>query len=122
MGILAPPEVMGQVQAGRIRLIGVTTLEPSPLVPGVPTVASTVPGFNVIYWVGLAAPSGVPDAIVQRVSAALTEVLALPEVKARMTDLGGAAATGETAAFAALLAGERVTWREAVAASGVRVE
>ncbi len=63
-----------QVKAGRVNLIGVTTPQPHPAFPGVPTIASVAPGLNVDIWVGFFAPLGTPPAVVRRLNAELNEV------------------------------------------------
>ncbi len=71
LGFLARPEAEPHVQSGRVRLIGVSSPQPSPLVPGVAPIAATVPGFQAEYWAGLMAPAGVPQPIVTRMHAAV---------------------------------------------------
>jgi tripartite-type tricarboxylate transporter receptor subunit TctC len=66
--------VAPQVKAGRVRLVGVTTAQPHPAFPGVPTMASAVPGLSIDIWVGFFAPLGTPPAVVQRLNAELNEV------------------------------------------------
>jgi tripartite-type tricarboxylate transporter receptor subunit TctC len=63
-----------QVKAGRARLIAVTSLQPHPAFPGVPTMASVVPGFSAQLWVGFFAPAGTPPAIVQQLNRELTDI------------------------------------------------
>jgi tripartite-type tricarboxylate transporter receptor subunit TctC len=117
-----PPETAPHVQSGRVRVLAVATPQPSPLAPGLPTIASTVPGVHVEYWSGLMAPVATPDAIVARVNRETQAVLAMPEVAARLAALGSAPAPGSVEDFARLLAAERAQFREAVAAAGIRVQ
>jgi tripartite-type tricarboxylate transporter receptor subunit TctC len=66
--------VASQVKAGRVRLVAVTTPQPHPAFPGVPTMASAVPGLSIDIWVGFFAPAGTPPAVVQRLNRELNEV------------------------------------------------
>lgn len=66
--------VASQVQAGRARLVAVTTPQPQAAFPGVPTMASVAPGLSLDIWVGFFAPLGTPSAVVQRLNAELNEV------------------------------------------------
>ena len=117
-----PPESVPHVQSGRIRALAVATLEPNPLAPGLPTIASTVPGVRVEYWSGLMAPAATPDAIVNRVNRETQAILAMPEVRERLTALGSAPAPGSPEDFARMLTAERAQFREAVTAAGIRVQ
>jgi tripartite-type tricarboxylate transporter receptor subunit TctC len=63
-----------QVKAGRARLVAVTTAQPHPSFPGVPTMASAAPGFAIDNWVGIFAPAGTPPAVIQRLNRELNEV------------------------------------------------
>ena len=77
-----------QIKGGRIRALAVTNPAPWPALPGVPTVAETVPGYEVRSWTGLAAPKGTPADIVDRLNAEARRALALPEIKSRFEELG----------------------------------
>lgn len=117
-----PPEAAPHVQSGRIRRLAVATLQPTPLVPDLPTIASTVPGIRIEYWSGLMAPAATPDAVVRRLNEETQAVLALPEMRQRLADLGSAPAFGSPEDFANLLAAERAQFRDAVAAARIRIE
>jgi len=66
--------VVPQVKAGRVRLVAVTSAQPHPAFPGVPTMASVAPGLSIDIWVGFFAPLGTPPAVVQRLNRELNEV------------------------------------------------
>ena len=78
-----------QVEAGRLRALGVTSTQPVPLLPGIVTVASTVPGYEVTSWTGIAAPKGLPPAVAQRLHAAMVAALADPDVRRKLESTGG---------------------------------
>jgi tripartite-type tricarboxylate transporter receptor subunit TctC len=81
--------VQGQVQAGKMRAIGVTSPKRFPTVPEIPTLAETgLPGYDVTSWYGLAFPSGTPAPIVERTNKALRELLATDTVRAQIVKVG----------------------------------
>lgn len=87
------------IKSGRLRALGVASLQPSALVPGVPTVAATVPGFEAISSQGLLAPANTPAAIVNRLNRELLRVLNRPELKERFLNAGMEIAGGTAEAF-----------------------
>ena len=99
--------ILPHVQSGRLRALAVTGPKPTPLVPGVPTVAeSGVPGFNMTSWWGMFGPAGLPQPIVARLNTELTRILKLPEVQKTFATLGVDAATSTPEELAALIKSE----------------
>ena len=99
--------VLPHVQAGRLRALAVTGPKPTPLVPGVPTVAeSGVPGFNMTSWWGMFGPAGIPQPIVTQLNTELVRILKLPEVSKTFATLGVDAATSTPEELAALVKSE----------------
>ncbi len=87
-GFMVPGVAMPQVKAGKVKVLGITSLEESPVLPGLPTVASQgFPGFESISWDALFVPAGTPDDIVQKLNKNVLEVLALPKVQEQMATL-----------------------------------
>ena len=78
----------GQVDAGRIRLLGVAAAKPSPLVPGVRPIGDVVPGFEIDAWFGLLAPAQTPATVVQKIAAAVNQALEMPEVREQLLAIG----------------------------------
>lgn len=87
------------VRAGKLRVLGVTSLGRSRVVPEVPTVAETLPGLELIGWYGVVAPRRTPAAVVNRLSSAIDETLRAPEVKERLVADGSETVGGTPAAF-----------------------
>ena len=117
------PSALPHVQGGRLRAIAITSAQRSPLLPDVPTVAeSGYPGFDVQSWFGLAAPAGTPHPVIERLNAALDKVMAAPEVRQRLRDLGATPEAGTPEQMRALVAAEIKRWREVVKASGAKAE
>lgn len=83
-----PPQVEN-IKSGRVRALGVTTLQRSPALPQVPTLAEAgVPGYNIPFWVGIYAPSATPKPIVDKLSAAVAKAVHDPAAAARFKDTG----------------------------------
>ena len=80
--------IMGQLKAGTLRAIAVTSRQRSPLVPEVPTVAETLPGFAAETWFGLVAPAGTPHDVIAKLNAAALRALASDDAKKRYAELG----------------------------------
>ncbi|MDB5382154.1 MAG: Tripartite-type tricarboxylate transporter, receptor component TctC [Rhodospirillales bacterium] len=94
---------MAQVREGRVRALGVTSAEASPLAPEIPPIGATVRGFELIVWFGLSAPAATPPAIVARANEALNKALALPEMRERLGRLGFTPQGGTPAVFETFL-------------------
>ena len=77
-----------QIKAGKLRALGVTMARPSPLLPGVPPIAETLPGIDVAGWSGLFAPAGTPKEIVQLVAKHVIEIVSQPEMRAKLGTVG----------------------------------
>ena len=83
------PLVIGAIQSGRLRAIGVASAKRQALLPDVPTMQeSGVPGFEVNSWYGVCAPAGVPAPLLDKINADLHAVLRIPEIEQRLSDLG----------------------------------
>jgi tripartite-type tricarboxylate transporter receptor subunit TctC len=101
-------ESSGHIKSGRLRALAVTGPNRSPILPDVPTLAeSALPGFNSSSWIGILAPSGTPQAIVEKIAADVREVMSIPEVRQQFIDQGAVPAGGTPAAFQALIDNDR---------------
>lgn len=119
--IASSPAVMTQVRAGKARAIAVTSLKPTPLVPGLPAIAeSGVPGFTYENWWGLFAPAGTPANIVSTLNDAVNKVLVSPDMKKLLDREGAAAAPMTVAELADLLPREIARYRKAAQAAGLQ--
>ena len=116
------PTALAQVRAGNLRALGVTSSERWPTLPDVPTVGETLPGFKGTSWQGLFAPAGVPDPILEKLSAEVRKILHDPDVVKQFLELGTRAGGNTRAEFAAFVASETLHWAEMVKASGAHVD
>ncbi|MDR6860227.1 tripartite tricarboxylate transporter substrate binding protein [Variovorax guangxiensis] len=112
-----------QIKAGRLKALGITSLQRSPLLPDVPTVAEQgYPGFEVLGWYGLFAPAGTPPAVLERLSQDFTAVLRSDKMRATLESQGGPAIASTPAQFAALIRSEITRWKKVVEQAGVKPE
>jgi tripartite-type tricarboxylate transporter receptor subunit TctC len=116
------PSSIGHIKGGRLRALAVTTLEPDPALPGVPTVAATVPGYEATAWFGMGAPKGTPRDVVMKLNAEVNRALADPKMKERLAELGGRTIPGTPEDFGRVMAEETARWEKVVKASGAKVE
>jgi tripartite-type tricarboxylate transporter receptor subunit TctC len=108
------PAAIGFVQQGRIRALAVTSRKRAPQVPNVPAVAETLPGFENLGWFGLVAPAGTPQAVLDKVHADMTKVLASADVEKRFYELGMAPAGNTPAEFARAMKEESARWAKVI--------
>jgi len=121
--LASSPGVMSQVKAGRARAIAVSSAEPTPLIPGVPSIAqSGVPGFAYENWWGLLAPARTPGNIVSTINAAVNRVLVSPEMKQLLDREGAAADPMSVAQLADLLPKEIALYRKMAQTAGMKPE
>ena len=83
----AGTQSLAHVKAGALRLLAVTEARRSPLLPDVPTVAETLPGYEMAVWYGAFGPAGMARDVVARLNAEISRILFLPDVKTRMDAL-----------------------------------
>ena len=115
-------EVLQQVRGDKLRALGITTAKRSPLLPDVPTIAETLPGYEVRLWNGLFAPAKTPPEIVDRINRATVDALRSSEVKTKIAEQGSEPVGNTPAEFTAFIADELVKWRRLVEISGATVQ
>jgi len=113
---------IGHIRSGQLRALAVTTLKRSDALPGIPTVAETVPGFEASSWFGIAAPKGTPAEIVEILNRETNAGLADPTIKARLDDMGGMALAGSPADFGKLITDETEKWGKVIRDAGIKAE
>nr|WP_280189618.1 tripartite tricarboxylate transporter substrate binding protein [Delftia sp. PS-11]KAJ8745391.1 tripartite tricarboxylate transporter substrate binding protein [Delftia sp. PS-11] len=110
------------IRAGKLKALAVTSLEPSPLLPGVPALSRTFPGFAIDTWWGLVAPAGTPRPVLDKLNKAFTQALAAPETRARFELLMAEPVASAPADFDKFMAAERAKYQPVVKASGAKVD
>jgi tripartite-type tricarboxylate transporter receptor subunit TctC len=117
------PPAIGHINGGRIKALGVTTLERTPMLPGVPTLDEAgLKGFETVAWFGLLAPAGTPKAIVDKVHAEVAHAVQAPDVRERIVALGGEPVANRPEAFAAIVRADIAKWRKVVAQAGLKAD
>ena len=110
------------VQKGTLHALAVTNAKPSPVAPGLPTVAETLPGFEALQWFGILMPAGTPPDIVAKLNAETVKILRLPEVRERFQAMGIEIAGNSPEQFAAFMRSETAKWGKIVKASGAKID
>ena len=108
------------VRSGRLRGIGVTSAQRSPIAPDVPTIAEAVPGYEVVVSYFLLAPAGTPQEIISTLNSDAVKALKQPDVVERLARDGAAPVANSPAETGRFIADEIVKWGKAVKASGAR--
>jgi tripartite-type tricarboxylate transporter receptor subunit TctC len=116
------PSAIGHVRSGNLRALAVTTLTRSQALPDLPTIAETVPGYEAYSWFSIMVPAGTPTPVVQRINRDTNTVLALPEIRERLLELGATPAGGTPEACARFLDSEIEKWGKVVHAAHVTIE
>ena len=111
------------IKAGRLRALAVTTTQPSPLAPGLPTLSSSgVPGYESTSPLAIFAPAKTPHAIVTKLNEAIVAALETPEIKERLFSQGLEARGGSPEKLAALVRSEMAKWGKLIKDAGIRGE
>jgi tripartite-type tricarboxylate transporter receptor subunit TctC len=116
------PSIMPHVRSGKARIIAVNTPQRTSLLPDVPTVAETVPGFDVQVSIGLLAPAGTPEPVVGLLNRQIAQILSLPDVAARLQSLGIDRIAGTPEQFARVIRTAIDHYAALVRQTGARVE
>jgi tripartite-type tricarboxylate transporter receptor subunit TctC len=114
------PVTMPLIQAGRLRAIAVTSSKRSPVLPDVPTVAQTLPGYESLAWYGFIGPRGTPPPIVARLNAEIEKALKQPDLIAAMSRQGAEPTYKNAKSFGDYIEAELARWGAAVKAAGLK--
>jgi tripartite-type tricarboxylate transporter receptor subunit TctC len=110
------------IKAGKTRALGVSSVKRSTILPDMPTIAETVPGFNMAGWQGFLAPAGTPDEVIQRLHREIVAVFALPDVRQRMFDLGYETVGSSPREFAEFMRADTAQFAKIISGAGIRPE
>jgi len=108
------PSILQHVRAGSVRALAVTGTARSPLLPDVPVLADTIPGYEASALFGVGAPKNTPKAVIEKLNKEINAVLAEPAIKARFLDLGGEPLIGTPEAFGAMIVAETDKWKKVI--------
>lgn len=113
--------LLPHVKAGKLRALVVTSVERNALYPDVPTVAeSGYPGFSAVSWTGLSAPKGTPQAIIDKLEAAMTKAFNEPAARAKLENNGFVVVASKSADYTRFVDSEVVRWAEVIRKGGLK--
>jgi tripartite-type tricarboxylate transporter receptor subunit TctC len=111
-----------QHEAGKIRILAVTSAKRSALLPDVPALGeAAIPGFDVSTWFGVVAPAGTPPEIVQKINAAIVQILKMPDVRQKFIEQGAEVVGNSTQQMADFMNTERTTWKKVIDTADVTI-
>jgi len=113
---------MQHVRSGRLRALAVASQHRVASLPDVPAMSEVLPGFESVTWFGVVAPPKTPMPIAEKISAAVAEVLKLPDVRKRLADLSAEAIGNTPAEMAAFMKKDAERWREVIRSAGVKAD
>lgn len=116
------PSAMGQIKSGKLIPLGVTSSKGVETLPGVPAIASEVPGYEAESWFVLMAPAGTPPEIISKLSTEVDRILKLPEVVERFKGLGAEPVGGTPESLGKFIAAETTKWKKVVKDSGAQID
>ncbi len=116
------PSAIQHIRAGTLRALAVTTEQRSPELPDVPTVGDTVKGYEASAWFGMGAPAKTPKPIIDKLNKEINAILAEPEMKKKIAELGGIPLIGPPEDFGKIIVSETNKWEKVVKFAGARVE
>ena len=116
------PSSIAHIKGGKLRALAVTTTYPEPSLPGIPTVAETVPGYEAVAWFGIGMPKGSPREAIDKINAEVNRALADPGMQKKLADLGGKPLPGTPEDFGREMAKQTAIWEKVVKASGAKAE
>src|SRR6516164_7999137 len=113
---------IGYIRAGNLRALAVTTTTRSQILPDVPVLSETVPGYDVSSWYGIGAPKSTPAEIVERLNTAINAGIADPKFQARFANLGGTALPGSPTDFGKLISDETEKWGKVIRVANIKLQ
>jgi tripartite-type tricarboxylate transporter receptor subunit TctC len=121
-GIDALPNSLPHIRSGGVRGLAVLSAKRTPALPDVPTMAETLPGFEVTPWTAVGVPTGTPAAIVERLNREINAGLAEPAVRTRIAEIGGTPLVYTSAELRTQIANDVAKWARVIAAAGIERE
>jgi tripartite-type tricarboxylate transporter receptor subunit TctC len=116
------PEPIAFIKSGKLRALATTTLKRIATLPDLPPVADTLPGYEVLTWQGIVAPTGTPGPVIDRLHAELAGALKNPDFEAKMRSLGLELYGTTPEQFAKLIRDEHAKWAKVIKATGARID
>jgi tripartite-type tricarboxylate transporter receptor subunit TctC len=120
--IASASAAMPHVKSGRLRALAVTSAQPTALVPGLPTVAATVPGYEFVSITGILTPAGIPASIVNRLNQEIVRTLTGTDVKEKFFNSGVEIATSSPAQLGAAINSEMTRLGKVIKDAGIKID
>ena len=114
--------LLPHIKSGRLRALAVTTLKRFPILPDLPTVAETIPGYTAGPWYGILVPAKTPADIVGKLNVAVGNILRMPDIQANLANAGAEAKGGSPADLAAQIKEESERWGRVIREAKIQVE
>lgn len=112
--------VLPHINAGKMRAIGVTSLKRSPVLPDVPTVAETLPGFEAVSFFGIAIPAGTLAPVRNKINREIARIISAPDMRETLRNQGTDAVGNSEAEFTAFFNGEIAKWAKVIRSAGIQ--
>jgi tripartite-type tricarboxylate transporter receptor subunit TctC len=116
------PASLGYIKSGKLRPLAVTSAKRQQLLPDVPAMAESLPGYEANGWYGIVAPKGTPRPVIEALNKAVNAALADPNTRKRFTDLGCDVFSGSPDDFKTFIAAETAKWAKVVAFAGIKAD
>ncbi|MDP3222695.1 MAG: tripartite tricarboxylate transporter substrate-binding protein, partial [Rubrivivax sp.] len=116
------PAVLPQVQGGRVRALGVSSVKRSAAAQDIPAVSESLPGFDMTVWFGFLAPKGTPADIVARLNAEMNRALKDTGFQSQLAGMGVTPMPGSSAEFGSFIRREMTHWAKVVKDSGAKID
>ena len=118
--VASAPSVTPQIKSGKLKALAVSSAAPCPVAPGLPTIASALPGYELTLLAGMLAPAGTPGPILNRLSQELVRALNRPDIKEKLLSQGAVALGSSPAQFAALIKADMAKWGKLLKDLGIK--
>ena len=117
------PAMLPQIKAGKVRALGVTSDKRSAFLPDVPTIAEQgIRGYDAVGWITIVAPAGTPAAIADRLDGEIRKVLAEPDLRQKLADMGFVEMSASRGALRSFIGAELAKWKKVIETAKVKVE
>jgi tripartite-type tricarboxylate transporter receptor subunit TctC len=118
----ALPSMLGHIQAGKLRALGVSGYERSPQLPEVPPIRETVPGYEVTTWYSFVAPAGTPKDVVEKLNHEISAIVSSPEIREKLKGQGVEASPMKPAELGELFQKESAKWAAVIREGGIKAD
>jgi tripartite-type tricarboxylate transporter receptor subunit TctC len=113
---------IGYIRAGNLRALAVTTTTRSQILPDVPVLSETVPGYEASFWAGLGAPKNTPAEVIEKLNTAVNVSIADANLKTKLANFGGTVLAGSPADFGKLISDETEKWGKVIRVANIKLQ